>query len=1019
MEDKGSNVHTTHPFTTLRACIKLWSERHRRVLKIAGIVMGSLALAAVVAANVAAVLFGETLESFLSTDKIDVSETELSAQFARDAALARNIEGEGLVLLENKNQTLPLSKEITKINVFGWGSTQWVAGGSGSGQVSGQTKGFLDALTAKGIQYNEELATLYKDFQGSRPYDSVGTLNARASDYCRLYEPSISDTNYYSDELLQHARDFSDTAVVVLSRKAGESIDCPRDQLRVLSKGGEAQRALGRHYLEPSPEEEELIRYVAANFKHVIVVVNSTNTMELGIVRTVEGVDACLWVGATGSDAAGAVVDVLWGDINPSGRTVDTFAYDFSTNASWANAGVDGEGIYLASQGLYPADGTLNTNEGVPTTYKNVRFVDYVEGVYLGYRWYETADSEGFWDTYHNRFGSGYQAVVQYPFGYGLSYTSFSWQIIQRSIPRGSKLDADDSIQTTVRVTNTGGVAGKDVVQLYATTPYTKGGIEKPSTQLVAFAKTKLLQPGESSDVELSFSVRDLASFDCYDANHNGFSGWELEAGDYFVELKRDAHTLADTAHARATYHVSEDIRYQVDARTGTEVIPRFTGSSAEAGISVDGSTTGAQIRYLSRADFRASFPLVRDNDRPMAAAIQLFNRYEEGQAAADDRNSAAGDELQADRDANAVTAASMKKLQLSSEGELTSLGRELGLKYNDERWDELLNKLSSDDMKHLVLHGYSNSAALNTIGKPRTKDLDGPSQAASFNQLKTGTGFPNPSTIAQTWNAELAREFGRAVGMECAMLGIDGWYAPSCNLHRTPLGGRNYEYYSEDPLISGVMATHTIAGAKETGTFCYLKHMILNEQDSYRDSLYTWLSEQALRELYLEPFRQAVQEGGATGVMSSYNRIGALWAGGSKALLSDILRGEWGFRGSVITDYSDHHSYMNADEMLRAGGSLYMDGVFRDGSFRYGTHSANFNQQLRRATKDVIYIWLNARATNLAYNEAAQAAGSATLERPVKQAGVSPVLIAMSVLDAACALGIAIAIHRKHKRSR
>jgi beta-glucosidase len=326
--------------------------------------------------------------------------------------------------------------------------------------------------------------------------------------------------------------------------------------------------------------------------------------------------------------------------------------------------------------------------------------------------------------------------------------------------------------------------------------------------------------------------------------------------------------------------------------------------------------------------------------------------------------------------------------------------------------------------MTKLVLHGYSSSAAIDAIGKPRAKDLDGSSQASSFNQLVSGVGFPNPTTVAQTWNRSLARAFGRAAGMECAMLGIDGWYAPATNLHRTPLGGRNYEYYSEDPLISGQMAAETIAGSKETGTYCYLKHLVANEQDSYRDSLYTWMTEQSLRELYLEPFRIAVQQGGATGMMTAYNRLGGIWAGGCHALLADVLRGEWGFRGSVITDYSDHHVYMNADQMLRAGGSLFMDGIFADGSFDCDTTSPNFKAQLRRSTKDVIYSWLNARAENLAFNESAVASGMTSLERPVKTRGTSAVTLAVALVDAVALVGILLKVHhvlvrRKERRGK
>ena len=971
-----------------------------RVLRVVGRTAAGVAVGLVVAANVGAVVFGDLVDSYLGSDKVDVTSEQVAAQEAESASLARQVEAEGVVLLQNTDDVLPLPAETTKVNVFGWGSTQWVAGGSGSGRVDGDSMGLLDALKERGVSYNEDLASMYRSFQGSRPYLSAGSLNSHDTEFCRLYEPSITDETLYTPDLLAQAKDFSDTAIVVLTRVAGESIDCPRAQYRVSQRGGKVIRSQGRHYLQPSPEEEALVRYVAANYDRVVVVVNSTNPMELGLVEEVPGVDACLLVGGTGTGGAAAVADVLWGDANPSGRTADTYAYDFSTAASWANAGADGEGSYLGAQGLYPADGTLNGNVGTVETYKAVRFVDYAEGIYVGYRWYETADAEGFWDDVDNRHGQGYDGVVQYPFGYGLSYTSFSWEVLARNHPRGTTLHQDDTYAMTVRVTNTGDRAGKDVVELYVTAPYYPGGIEKASTVLVDYAKTGLLQPGESQDVSLTFDLRDLASFDCYDANDNGFSGYEVEHGTYRVELKRDAHTLAACRNASAKYYVDRGLLYPTDAVTGAEVANRFTGTDSEKGVSIDGITTGAGITYLTRADFAGTFPRTRDADRPMDGGVAALNLYDSEQAAVEDMDSGAEDvSLRQEALSSGPT-----QLEVCRDGRLTSLGRTLGLDYDAPEWDQVLDLISEGEMQSLVLHGYSNTAKLGVIGKPRTKELDGGAQASSFNQLRHGTGFPNATVMAQTWNDDLALAMGQAVGMENANMGIDGWYAPACNIHRTPLGGRNYEYYSEDPLVSGRMVARVIEGARQTGTYTYLKHLICNEQDSYRDGIYTWLTEQSLREVYLEPFRIAVEEGGATGVMTSYNRLGAVWAGGSRQLLTGVLRDEWGFRGSVITDYSDHHAYMGADQSLRAGGSLLMDGVFSDGSFACGTDTANYRQSLRRATKDVLYVWLNARAANLAYNEAAEADGSPTFVRPVKTEGASIVMIVISLVDATAA---------------
>ena len=475
----------------------------RRVVRVGGRVLAVAAVAGVVAANVAMAMMGDTVESYLGGDKIEVTSEEKDATMQAGAQLAQRTEGEGLVLLKNDDEALPLPEDCTQVNVFGWASTQWVASGSGSGQVSGQTTGLLDALSEAGVSYNTQLTDMYRGFCGERPYKSVGALSSRASEFCRLYEPSIYDKNCYSDELLSNARKYSDTALVVISRTAGESIDCPRAQYKVDSRGGVVDIDVTRSYLELSQEEEDLLRYVGKSYEHVVVLVNSTNAMELGELETTPGIDAALLVGCTGGEGSRAVVDALWGRTNPSGRTTDTYAFDFATAASWANSGAMGEGIYTNGQGLYPADGTMNANVGVSEPYDAVRFCDYAEGIYVGYRWYETADAEGFWDGVSNQYGQGYDGVVQYPFGYGLSYTSFKWEVTGRSPGQGTTVGRKTDFSIRVKVTNTGKAAGRDVVQLYCAPPYTKGGIEKSAAVLVAYEKTRLLKPGETQEISL------------------------------------------------------------------------------------------------------------------------------------------------------------------------------------------------------------------------------------------------------------------------------------------------------------------------------------------------------------------------------------------------------------------------------------------------------------------------------------------------------------------------------------
>lgn len=1004
----------------------------RRVVRVGSRVLAVVAVAGVVAANVAMALMGDTVESYLGGDKIEVTSEEKDATMQAGAQLAQRIEGEGLVLLKNDDEALPLPEGCTQVNVFGWASSQWVASGSGSGQVSGQTTDLLDALSDAGVSYNTQLTDMYRSFCGERPYKSAGALSSRASEFCRLYEPSIYDKSCYSDELLSNARKYSDTALVVISRTAGESIDCPRAQYKVDARGGVVDIDVTRSYLELSQEEEDLLRYVGKNYEHVVVLVNSTNAMELGELETTPGVDAALLVGCTGGEGVRAVVDALWGRTNPSGRTTDTYAYDLSTAASWANSGAMGEGIYTNGQGLYPADGTMNANVGVSEPYDAVRFCDYAEGIYVGYRWYETADAEGFWDGVSNQYGQGYDGVVQYPFGYGLSYTSFKWEVTGRSPGQGTTVGRKTDFSIRVKVTNTGDVAGRDVVQLYCTPPYNKGGIEKSTAVLVAYEKTRLLKPGETQEISLSFSMDDVASYDFDDADGDGFTGYELERGEYMVELRRDAHAVADCEFASTMLWIPRTIQCPDDIKTGAAVQNRFTGDSAWDGVSIDGSNSGAGITWLSRADFAGTFLRRGDADREMAANVAALNLYADGQALVE--------ALSAEPDASVkteypLTTTSSESHLLSDDGELTELGRQLGLSYSDEAWDDLLDQVSIADMERIVLHGYISTGKIDGIGKPRTKEVDGPSQVGSFNQLSTGVAYPGATVLAQTWSKELAREYGRQVGLECATIGVDGWYAPSVNVHRTPLGGRNYEYYSEDPLVSGAMAAQVVAGSKEAGTYCFVKHLVANSQDTYRDSLYEWMTEQTLREVYLPAFRMLARSG-ATGIMTSYNRLGATWAGGNAGLITDVLRGEWGFAGTVITDYADHHAYMNADQMLRAGGDLFMDGVFRNGAFEFGytqselssavaaggldaADAATFASSLRRATKDVLYTWLNARATNLTYNQEAALDGSAQLTRPVKIPGVQYVSVALAWADLVCAVAVIRWAHRTWLRHR
>ena len=913
--------------------------------------------------------FKDQIQTFLvggaTADQETITQTREQGE-----ALAEDIVDEGSVLVKNDNNTLPLSKtENNQVNVFGWSSSYWITGGSGSGRVvnsSGNLRAETDLLKAledDEILYNHDLTDFYVNYEGDRPHysTSTGTLNAYEYEYYRITEPSMDE---YGDELLTSAEEFSDTAIVVIGRAAGESSDAPKVQYKGNSDSSRVDDPT-RHYLEISTEEEELLEYVGSAYENVIVVINSTNTMELGFLDTIEGIDSCLIVGATGINAASGVVNILYGDANPSGKLTDTYAYDMATAASYANAGIEGENFYTNGNGLYPADGTTQGNLGHSgVRYPGVAYVDYQESIYVGYKWYETADTEGFWDDVDNEYGLGYEGVVQYPFGYGLSYTeNFLWNITDISLPSGSNLTRDSEIEIEVTVTNDGTVAGSDVVELYYTAPYYEGEIEKSSVNLIDFAKTPVLEPDQSVAVTLTVSAYDMTSYDCYDLNENDATTYELDQGEYRLSIRTDAHTVKEelennslTAEAEPvlTYNLSHTEIFDVDPYTENEVTNRFTGENATDGSSIDGNSPTTSVEYLTRADFENTFPYELNEPRALDDSQAEYNLYTQNHANAfintDDEpvtfDSNETNHLLYDPDENY---------------EITELGLELGANYDDPRWEEVLDQMSQSEMRNLILHGYVKTDAVASVGKPRFTDVDGPAQFGSFNLPERGVGYPNATVLAQTWSKSLAYNYGVSMGEIARNLGYDGWYGPGMNLHRSPFGGRNYEYYSEDPILSGIIGANSVRGAKNRGVYSYLKHLAVYDQESYRDGLYTWLTEQAFRENFLKPFQMTVQEGGATGIMTSYNRVGGVWAGGSYALLTEVVKDEWGFKGTILTDYADHHSFMNMDHALRAGGDLWMDGFSNNGQFRYETSSNTFWQNMRRAAKNILYTGVNA----------------------------------------------------------
>lgn len=919
--------------------------------------------------------------------------------------LSEQIIKEGSVLVKN-NGALPLSLDtVSQVNVFGHAVIDWVYGGSGSGQVLPENNNpaenidFLKALEQYGVAYNQSLISMYRKF--AAPFGDIGSINNNYDQFYRLAEPSISDTRYYSDSLLSEAKSYSGTAFVVIGRHAGETEDPTRVQYKVNAKNAVDT---GRHYLEISTEEEEMLKYVGENFETVIVIINSTNAMELDFVDTIPGIDACLVVGATGTRAAKAIPEVLYGEVSPSGRFTDTYAYDMASNINFKRTSAQGIGHYIGASDMYPTGAGSNaggTRRDAPA------FIDYIEGVYLGYKWYETADVEGIWNNYSREIldendnkitVNGYESVVQYPFGFGLSYTNFEWSVDALSIPTGSEINRESEITITLSVTNVGDVAGQDVIEVYLTPEYKKGEIEKAHVNLVAFAKTSVINPGEKQTITISVDVEDLACYDAYDLNKNGNKGYELDAGSYQLKLMTDSHTVKNVNFVGGesgvpgiiTYNVSTTINFLTDSFTGNPVTNKFTGEDAIDGVSLDGSDSNQNIGFITRAAFPDPYEIADVSNREMADNVREFNQYTKGQAEEWDHasidifgNAVNGKEVVWNRAAGTLeydgvvysdSVGRDGRAKVYMNGKITSLGLALAADYNHPLWEAVLNQITLNEAIDLIHAGNFGNAAISSVGKPKLTDHDGPSQVRSFNAgAQRGTGFPCTTVLGQTWSKSLAYSFGINYGKEMGVQGIamDGTYGFGANLHRSAWGGRNYEYFSEDGFLAGTMLAEQVRGLTNTGKYCYLKHLVLYETEHERDSMYTWCTEQALREIYLKPFKKAIQDGGCVGIMSSYNRIGNVWTGGSEALIQGVIRNELGFCGTVVTDYVDGWSleYMSIEDAVRAGGDINLGQ--RTNALDSGFNATNrIQNQAKEVCHHVLYMFLSPIQANTEYNE-------------------------------------------------
>ena len=842
------------------------ARKNKRMLKIFSALL-CIVLALVIVINLAVMNFYVMINQFLHRNTADPETVVNETQVARE--VTEQIEEEGLVLLRNENKALPMTE--TKANVFGFASDAIIYGGSGSGAADeSKNVNLSTALENVGIEVNEELAEFYKTKNDEAKAKNGVTI--ALSDYS-VKEPSVED---YENGLLENAKEFSDTAIVVFGRAGGEGADMPMDM------GAYEGGTEGRHYMELTENEEAMFDMVKENFEKVIVLINSSSPMELGFLEN-EKVDGAMWIGGPGSVGLQGVANALCGEVNPSGRLVDTYAYDATSSPAYMNIGD------------FTYTGTEHENGGMLGGVAPYKFMNYQEGIYVGYRYYETAAQDGY---------INYDETVQYPFGYGLSYTTFEQKM-------GALSTEGDAVSVDVTVTNTGNVPGKEVVQLYYTPPYTKGGIEKSHVVLAAFDKTEELKPGESQTLTLSFQKEDMASYDYKEAK-----AYVLEKGDYAIKLMKNSHDVID----QRTYKVNETVvNRESDLVEATNQFDDVAGD----------------IAYVSRADWAGTMPKEKAKDQvPSEEVLKALQNTE----------------VETDPAAEDIV---FKKHGLT-------LKDVKGLDYDDPKWEQLLEQLSIQDMEQLIGMSGWQSVRIGSVGKPEVLDVDGP---AGLNGLINGTKgnqYTSAVVVGSTWNTKLPEEFGKALGDEAYANKVSGIYGPAMNIHRTPFSGRNFEYYSEDGLLSGKMGAAMVRGCNEKNVYTYIKHFALNDQETNAIGGANWCNEQAMRELYLKPFELSVKEGKSKAIMTTWSRVGATWAGASKPLLQNVLRDEWGFEGFVITDNAMMGDFQNADQGIAAGNDMMLSSTQKEITI---DETAEGRQMMRKACHNILYVVANSNA--------------------------------------------------------
>ena len=910
-----------------------------------------------------AVIKQNKLASSLDGDYYKIEHQDADSLLSASAQKAEQVEEEGIVLLKNDNQVLPLTSEETNVSLFGRTSVDPVYTGAGSAATESTPVDYKAAFEANGFNVNESLYDFYANHEitttpiKTKMQTGMGEMDVEYTG--RGFISSMGTAMFtgdiiaevpakdYPEDLKDSFAKYGDAAIVFIGRVGGEGCDLPTD----MSEYDVAKEDENKSYLELDSREMDMLSYVKAQkdagaFNKIVVVLNTANAMELGFLNDESyGIDAAVWVGCIGDQGANAVAKVLNGTVNPSGRTVDTYVSDLTKDPTYVNFD----------------DTFYNNIDGSIGGYESGRFNEYEEGIYVGYRYYETAAAEAMDGNYD---GFDYDEAVVYPFGYGLSYTTFEKEYV------GTPGYNDGTFTFNVKVTNTGDVAGKDVVEIYEESPYTKGGIEKSKVVLAGFAKTNVINPGESEEVTIEVKAEDLASYD-----YKNNKAYVLDEGKYKFYLSDNSHSWAsiDAEDSAKVYtHDFDAWVFDKDNKRSTDLIAatnQFDDVSAEF---VDVPTEGKPLNF-SRADFAGTFPTA-PTEADMAAEDYIKTAHET--VYDENTNKETGNV-----EGSVAYTDKMPTVKANNGIQLISLR---GLDYNDPAWDLLLDELDMSTVANMLANAGYNTAELTDIGKPATLDYDGPmgwsTWVSASGKDAICLGFPAEEVLAATWNEALAEEMGQIIGEQGLYNGFNGWYAPAMNTHRNAFAGRNYEYYSEDGLLAGKIAASEVSGVMKYGSYCYLKHFALNDKEDGRNGIATWANEQAIREIYLKPFEIAVKEAkadvnyydedgklqtstikAATAIMSSYNRIGCTWSGARYGLMTTILRDEWGFNGAVLTDYYGGSAYMDPDSGIRAGNDLMLN-TFADGSLS-DQKSATGVAAMRRAAHNTLYMVVNSNA--------------------------------------------------------